>query len=137
MATVTTYEDVALPAQQIWDVIGDFGNIQSWATIMKGQSIEQTPDGPVRALVIGDNTVRELCLVSSQFSYTYSILDRAPMHDHRSTVAVIPLDAQHSRIMLTLSVSPYADQTEEMLVERHSKALAGNIMAMKRAVGVI
>lgn len=136
MATVTQYEDVPLPAQRIWDVIGDFGNIKAWAPIIKEQSVEQTPDGPVRTLVIGDATVREACIAQSQFSYTYSILDRPPMHDHRSTVAVIPLDAGTSRIMLTLSVSPYADQTDEMLRERHTKALAGNLKAMKRALGL-
>jgi hypothetical protein len=136
MATVTQYEDVPLPAQRIWDVIGDFGDISKWAPIVKEQSVEETAEGPVRTLVIGEATVREACIATSQFSYTYSILDRPPMNDHRSTVAVIPLDAGASRIMLTLSVSPYGDQTEEMLLERHTKALAGNLKAMKRALGL-
>jgi hypothetical protein len=136
MATVTQFEDLPLPAQQIWDVIGDFGDIQKWASIIKEQSVEQAPEGLVRTLVIGDVTVREARIADSQFSYTYSILDRAPMNDHRSTVAVIPLDATTSRLMLTLSVSPFGDQTEEMLVERHTKALSGNLRAMKKAVGL-
>ena len=136
MATVTQFEDLALPAQDIWDVIGDFGDIQKWASIIKEQSVEQAPEGLVRTLVIGEVTVREARIADSQFSYTYSILDRAPMNDHRSTVAVIPLDATTSRLMLTLSVSPYGDQTEEMLVERHTKALSGNLRAMKKAVGL-
>jgi hypothetical protein len=125
MATVTQFEDLPLPAQQIWDVIGDFGDIQKWASIIKEQSVEQAPEGLVRTLVIGDVTVREARIADSQFSYTYSILDRAPMNDHRSTVAVIPLDA-----------TPFGDQTEEMLVERHTKALSGNLRAMKKAVGL-
>lgn len=136
MATVTQFEDLPLPAQQIWDVIGDFADIQKWASIIKEQSVEETPQGLVRTLVIGDVTVREARIANSQFSYTYSILDRAPMNDHRSTVAVIPLDATTSRLMLTLSVSPFGDQTEEMLVERHTKALSGNLRAMKKAVGL-
>lgn len=136
MATVTQFEDLPLPAQDIWDVIGDFGDIQKWASIIKEQSVEQAPEGLVRTLVIGDVTVREARIADSQFSYTYSILDRAPMNDHRSTVAVIPLDATTSRLMLTLSVSPFGDQTEEMLVERHTKALSGNLRAMKKAVGL-
>lgn len=136
MATVTQFEDLALPAQDIWDVIGDFGDIQKWASIIKEQSVEQAPEGLVRTLVIGEVTVREARIADSQFSYTYSILDRAPMNDHRSTVAVIPLDATTSRLMLTLSVSPYGDQTEEMLIERHTKALSGNLRAMKKAVGL-
>ncbi len=136
MATVTQYEDLPLPAQRIWDVIGDFGDIRKWATIIKEQSVEDGPDGPVRTLVIGDATVREARIADSQYSYTYSILDRPPMNDHRSTVAVIPLDATTSRLMLTLSVSPYGDQTEEMLVERHTRALTGNLKAMKAALGL-
>ncbi|MCW2601867.1 MAG: hypothetical protein JWN61_2 [Pseudonocardiales bacterium] len=136
MATVTQFEDLPLPAQDIWDVIGDFGDIKKWASIIKEQSVEETPEGLVRTLVIGDVTVREARIADSQFSYTYSILDRAPMNDHRSTVAVIPLDPTTSRLMLTLSVSPYGDQTEEGLVERHTKALSGNLRAMKKAVGL-
>ena len=92
MADLTDYADVDLPAQQVWDVIGDFAAISKWASIIKEQTTEDTPEGRVRTLTMGpDRTVRELEVVSSQFSYTYAMLDRpadvrVPQH-HRGDPA--------------------------------------------------
>ena len=135
MADLTDYADVDLPAQQVWDVIGDFGAISKWATIVQGQTNEDTPDGRVRTLTMGpDRTVRELEVVSSQFSYTYSMLGRPPTYEYRSTIAVIPLDKSHSRIQLVHHVvDPDAD--DSALTERYTKFLRGNLKAMRAALG--
>jgi len=136
MADLTDYADVDLPAQRVWDVIGDFAAISKWATIIQGEHTEDTPDGRVRTLTMGpDRTVREREVVSSQFSYTYTMLDRPPTFEYRSTIAVIPLDASHSRIQLVLHVvDPETD--DSALTERYTKFLRGNLKAMRAALGV-
>jgi hypothetical protein len=135
MADLFEQSDVELPAQQIWDVIGDFSAISKWAPAIQGQTTEETSDGLVRSLPMGpDRIVRELRVVDSQYSYTYSMLDR-PNGEYRSTIAVIPLDASTSRIVLILHVTdPSVDEDE--LVARYTKFLQGNMKAMRRAVGV-
>ena len=136
MADLTEYSDVDLPAEQVWDVIGDFAAISKWAPRIQGQTTEDTPEGRGRSLPMGpDRIVRELEVVSSQFAYTYSMLDRAPTYEYRSTVAVIPLDADHSRIVLVHHVVDPEDD-DSALAERYTKFLRGNLKAMRVALGV-
>ena len=137
MADVSTFEDVNLPADTIWNVIGDFGGIRKWAVLVQGESVEDTPAGKVRTLQMPEGrVVRELLAASSQYSYTYTMLDRPEMADYRSTVAVVPLDAAHSRIELIVHLSPSEGNTDEDITARYSRNLRGNLRAMKKALGL-
>jgi hypothetical protein len=137
MAIVSTYEDVALPAEKIWSVIGDFAGIRKWAVLVKSESVEETPNGKVRSLVMPDDrVVKERLAAHSQYSYTYTMLERPEMADYRSTVAVIPLDDKNSRIELIVSLSATGETTEEQITERYTKNLRGNLRAMKKALGL-
>jgi len=137
MAVVSTYEDVALSADKIWSVIGDFAGIRKWAVLVKSETVQDTPAGKVRSLVMPDDrVVKELLAASSQYAYTYTMLERPEMADYRSTVAVIPLDASHSRIELIVSLSASGETTEEQITERYTKNLRGNLRAMKKALGL-
>ncbi len=89
MADVSTFEDVPLPADKVWAVIGDFAGIRKWAVLVQGESVEDTPAGKVRTLQMPEGrVVKELLAASSQYSYTYTMVDRPEMADYRSTVAV-------------------------------------------------
>ena len=137
MADVSTYEDVPLPADRIWSVIGDFGGIRKWAVLVQSESVEDTQAGKVRTLGMPENrVVKELLAHQSQYSYTYTMLDRPEMADYRSTVAVVPLDANTSRITLIVHLSPSAGQTDDDLTARYTRSLRGNLRAMKKALGL-
>ena len=98
MADVVQHERVKLPAQQVWDVIGEFGGIRRWASIVQDEQVEDTPDGPVRVLTMANgNVVRESLVASSQYSYTYTYVDRPESASYRGTVAVVPIDAARAR----------------------------------------
>ena len=136
MADLTEHADVDLPAQQVWDVIGDFAAISKWAPRIQGQTTEDTPEGRIRSLPMGEGrVVREIEVVSSQFSYTYGMLDRPPTYEYRSTIAVVPLTPDQSRILLVHHVVD--PETEEgALTERYTRFLKGNLKAMRIALGV-
>ena len=137
MADVSTHEDVTLPADAVWKVIGDFGGIRKWAVLVQGESVEETPAGKVRTLQMPENrVVKELLACESQYSYTYTMVDRPEMADYRSTVAVVPLDAQTSRITLIVHLSPSEGQTDEDITARYTRNLRGNLRAMKKALGL-
>jgi hypothetical protein len=137
MADVSTFEDVNLPADTVWNVIGDFAGIRKWAVLVQSESVEDTPEGKVRTLVMPENRiVKERLAAQSQYSYTYMMIDRPEMADYRSTVAVIPLDAAHSRIELIMHLSPSAGQTDEDITTRYTRNLRGNLRAMKKALGL-
>ena len=137
MADVSTFEDVNLPADTVWAVIGAFGGIRKWAVLVQSESVEDTPSGKVRTLRMPeDRVVRERLVVQSQYSYTYAMLDRPEMADYRSTVAVVPLDATHCRIELIVSMTPPEGETDEAFTARYARNLRGNLRAMKKALGL-
>ena len=137
MTDVSTYEDVNLPAATVWSVIGDFGGIRKWAVLVKSESVEDTPSGKVRTLVMPeDRVVKERLVVQSQYSYTYAMVNRPEMADYRSTVAVVPLDGNHCRIELIVHMAPPEGQTEEEINARYTRNLRGNLRAMKKALGL-
>ncbi len=136
MADISTFEDLALPAETVWSVIGDFSGIRKWAGLVQSETTEDTPAGKIRTLVMPDNrVVRERLAAQSQFSYTYTMLDRPEMADYRSTVAVIPLDDHNCRITLIVRLSPSEGVTDEDITTRYTKNLRGNLRAMKKALG--
>jgi hypothetical protein len=138
MADVSTFEDVALPADTVWNVIGDFGGIRKWAVLVQNESVEETPAGKIRTLMMPENrVVKERLTARSQYSYTYTMVDRPEMADYRSTVAVIPLDDTHSRIELIVHLSPSEGQTDEDITARYTRNLRGNLRAMKKALGMV
>jgi Polyketide cyclase / dehydrase and lipid transport len=137
MADVSTFEDVPLSADAVWKVIGDFGGIRKWAVLVQGESVEETPAGKVRTLRMPeDRVVKERLACLSQYSYTYTMVDRPEMADYRSTVAVVPLDAGNSRITLIMHLSPSEGQTDEDITARYTRNLRGNLRAMKKALGL-
>ncbi len=137
MADVTTFEDIALPADKVWSVIGDFGGIRKWAVLVEGESVEDTPAGKVRTLRMPEGrVVKERLAASSQYSYTYTMVDRPEMADYRSTVAAIPLDDATTRIVLIVHLSPSEGVTDEDITARYTRNLRGNLRAMKKALGV-
>lgn len=137
MADVSTFEDVNLPAEKVWSVIGDFGGIRKWAVLVQSESVEDTPAGKVRTLGMPEGrVVKELLAHSSQYSYTYTMVGRPEMADYRSTVAVVPLDANTSRITLIMHLSPSEGQTDEDITARYTRSLRGNLRAMKKALGL-
>ena len=137
MTDVSTHEDINLPADTVWSVIGDFGGIRKWAVLVKAESVEDTSSGKVRTLIMPeDRVVKERLVVQSQYSYTYAMVDRPEMADYRSTVAVVPLDDNHCRIELIMHMIPPEGQTDEEITARYNRNLRGNLRAMKKALGL-
>jgi Polyketide cyclase / dehydrase and lipid transport len=137
MADVSTFEDIKLPADTVWSVIGDFGGIRKWAVLVKGESVEDTTSGKVRTLLMPeDRVVKERLVVQSRYSYTYAMVDRPEMADYRSTVAVVPLDDNNCRICLIMHMTPPEGQTDDEIIARYTRNLRGNLRAMKKALGL-
>jgi hypothetical protein len=137
MADVSLHEDVAVAAEAAWDVIGDFGDIGKWARIIADSKVADTPAGKIRTLTTTDGTViEEVQVASSQFSYSYGFVDRPSLPDYRSTVAVVPLDPTSCTIFLSVHVTATEELGDEALTDQYNKFLAGNMKAMKRAIGV-
>lgn len=137
MHEVTTADDVALAADAVWAVIGDFSGIRKWATLVEAESTIQTPHGKVRTLVMpGGRSIDERLTDETAHSYTYT-LDRPDLKTYLSTVSVQAAGADASRIVLVVKFDPKDEAKVAELTEGFSKFHRGNLKAMKRALGLI
>jgi len=136
MHTVTVIEDIPLNAAAVWAVIGDFSGIRKWATLVEGETTEQTSEGKVRTLSMpGGRTVRELLTDEGDHHYTYT-LDRPDMKAYFSTVSVKPGGETASHIELVVKFAPKDEAALAEVSEQLTKFCRGNLKAMKRALGV-
>ena len=137
MHEVTTTDDVALGAEAVWAVIGDFSGIRKWATLVESETTTQTPKGKVRTLTMpGGRTVDELLTDQGALSYTYS-LDRPDMNAYLSTVSVESTGPDTARIVRVVKFDPTDEAKVAELTEGFGKFHRGNLKAMKRALGLI
>ncbi len=136
MHAVTVIEDVPLGADAVWGVIGDFSGIRKWATLVEGETTEQTSEGKVRTLTMPNGrTVRELLTEEGEHFYTYT-LDRPDMKAYFSTVSVKPAGQDASKIELVVKFVPKDEEALAETSEQLTKFCRGNVKAMKRALGL-
>ena len=136
MHEIKVGDDVALGAEAVWAVIGDFSGIRKWAGALEAESTEVTPKGKVRTLTMpGGRTIQELMTDEGPWHYTYT-LDRPDMNAYFSTVSVVPGDATSCRIEYIVKFDPKDASTLEATTEQLTKFCRGNIKAMKRALGL-
>jgi len=136
MHEIKVGDDVALGAEAVWAVIGDFSGIRKWAGALEAESTEMTPKGKVRTLTMpGGRTIQELMTDEGPWHYTYT-LDRPDMNAYFSTVSVVPGDATSCRIEYIVKFDPKDASTLDATTEQLTKFCRGNIKAMKRALGI-
>lgn len=139
MLNASISEEITLPADQVWAVIGDYDGIRKWAPAVLDERSEQTPEGRVRVLKMPPEgrEVRELLTAQSTYSYSYKVLyenDSAPRNF--GTVSVVPVSNSASRIELKAEFDAAAGVGEEEALANKNKFLRGNLKAMKRALGL-
>jgi len=138
MADVDIAGDIEAPAAQVWKIIGDFGAVRRWASVVQEERVEETPEGPVRTLVMAEGrTVRERKIIASELSYTYTILDSPALAEYRSTIAVVPLTPTLSRIVLVVHVVPGIGpdaKSDDELDAYYTRFVQANLKAMLRAL---
>lgn len=137
---VVATEEVPLPADTVWKVIGDFGGVRKWApAVMEEKLDKNAPEGVVRTLKMPPDgrVIRELLAAEEQYSYTYKYLgEHRFVTGHAATVRVIPIDAARSRIELKTEFIPKAGLDADEVVGNMNKSVSGNLKAMKRALGL-
>ena len=125
MADVSTFEDVNLPADTVWEVIGDFAGIRKWAVLVQSESVEDTPAGKIRTLAMPENrVVKELLWPRGRSIPTPTRWSNRPeMADYRSTVAVIPLERHRSPNRTDHALSPSEGETDEDITTCYTRDL--------------
>jgi hypothetical protein len=92
MARVSVKERLGFPAQQVWDLVSDFGNV-SWFQGLAKAEVQGRGPGMVRLMYAGDNPpIRERLesLDAKARTLTYTIPENIPfpVSDYRATMTV-------------------------------------------------
>jgi hypothetical protein len=92
MGRVSVKERLGFPAQQVWDLISDFGNV-SWFQGLAKAEVQGRGPGMVRLMYAGDNPpIRERLesLDAKRRTLTYTIPENIPfpVSDYRATMTV-------------------------------------------------
>jgi uncharacterized protein YndB with AHSA1/START domain len=88
MAEVHITRDFDKPADEVWDLIGDFHGIHKFNPTI--QPTESLDGGTARKIVMGPNAIVERLVEQTDRSYTYSMDDDGPLpvKNYRSTLSV-------------------------------------------------
>jgi len=122
MATLRRSVDLAAPAAEVWDLIGDFSSIHRWhpevsAPVMRGPA---SPNTPRAERVFGERTEQELVerLVERDEParrLVYTMPDPPfPITDHRAVLEVVERDAQHCTVVWTATFECSAETAQEL-----------------------
>ena len=108
----------AVPADKLWDLIGDFGNMQKW-TGGKPESCVQEGEGvgSLRRLTLADGRVIvDRLEATAERSYTYSIVTSPlPYKSYRATMQVAAVDETTSELTWTGEFEPVGLTDDEAI----------------------
>jgi hypothetical protein len=92
MAEVRVEKQVTAPPSEVWERIGDFQGLHTWAPGFP--EMESAEGGKVRRIGAGDNAIVEELVEECDHSYSYRILQGPlPVENYVATLAVSPAAA--------------------------------------------
>jgi hypothetical protein len=124
MGTATNEIDIDRPADDVWNVVRDFGGIAAWMPGIDACRVE----GDERILEMMGMEITEKLLRSDDAARTlaYGIAKSPmPIDHHEATIAVSPIDDSTSHVTYTVDITP------DSMTEIMSNAYAGALQALK------
>lgn len=118
MLSVTAEQVFDLPVDELWALIGDFGDTGKWSgrppegCVQEGEGL-----GALRTLTLADGRkIVDRLEAQTAYSYSYSIVTAPlPYRSYRATMAVEPIDATSSRFRWTGEFEPKGIGDEEAI----------------------
>jgi uncharacterized protein YndB with AHSA1/START domain len=112
--SVSASRTIDAPVERLWAEVANFNNVAKWHPDVTESHLEAdatgTVAGDVRAIRLRDGTaVRErlLAIDPDRHEYVYSVLDgQLPLKAHRSSVAMLRLDAGRTEVTWEASFEP-------------------------------
>jgi hypothetical protein len=110
MARASVKETLGFPAQQVWELISDFGNT-SWLQGLKKSEVQGRGPGMVRLIYVGDNPPIEERLESLDpktrtLRYTIPKNIPFPISEYRATVQVREAGPKASEVEWSCELTP-------------------------------
>jgi hypothetical protein len=127
MGSATNEIDIDRPADDVWNVVRDFGGLAAWMPGIDSCRVEG--DERILEMMGMELTEKLVRLDEGARTLVYGIAKSPmPIEHHEATIAVTPVDERSSHVTYTVDVAP--DSMTEMM----SNAYAGALQALKARV---
>jgi hypothetical protein len=139
MADIQVEQVFDIPANQLWELIGDFGDMSKWTGLPPETCIQEGEGiGSLRTLRFREGEIIiDRLEAETDTSYTYSIVNNdespLPYKSYRATMSVEPVDATSSRFVWAGEFEPDGITDDEAVVFAQNMYSMG-IGYMKKAV---
>ncbi len=133
MPTVVAEHIFHLPVDDLWAILGDFGDTGRWSGRPKNACVQEGSGiGALRTLTIADgNRIVDRLEAQSDYSYSYSVVSgNLPWTTYFATMAVEPVDGKTSKFTWTGTFEPKG-MTPERCIEFTKNVYAAGIALMK------
>jgi uncharacterized protein YndB with AHSA1/START domain len=124
MGSATNEIDIDRPADDVWEVVRDFGGLAAWMPAIDSCRVE----GDERILeMMGMELTEKLVRIDEDARTLVYGIAKSPMpiEHHEATIAVTPIDDRSSHVTYTVDVAP------DSMTDAMSKAYAGALQALK------
>ena len=117
MAQAKVVHDFDVSADQLWELVGDFGDVGKWSTagscVQKGEGV-----GALRTLTMDDGRIIVDRLEEiGERSYSYSIVESPlPFHRYLARMEVIPTSEEKCQLIWSSEFEPKG-MTDEKAIE--------------------
>ncbi len=141
MASVNVKEEVAASADQVWQIMADFGGVDKWAdpNLIKSCECDGNTAGAIRVLTLADGSVireRLEAIDGDARRFTYSILGECPLPvaDYVATAKVTELGDGKCQVDWQSTFAPVGDagEAEKMIAGVYTGGVAG----VRKALGI-
>lgn len=141
MASVNVQEQVKASADQVWQILADFGGIDKWAdpALIKSCESDGNAVGAVRTIVLADGAIireRLESLEAPAKRFSYAILGECPLpvKDYCSIVKVTPTGDSSCMVDWQSTFEHVGDQGEAETMIRG--VYTGGVAGVRKALGV-
>jgi carbon monoxide dehydrogenase subunit G len=110
--------DIDRPAEDVWDIVGNFGEIGSWMPGIESCRLEG--DDRILAMMGMEITEHLVSRDDTARALTYSITDGVPIDSHQATITVTP-DGAGSHVTWDVDSTP--DLMAELMGGLYQQAL--------------
>lgn len=141
MASVNVKEQVSASADQVWQIMADFGGVDKWADpkLIKSCECDGNSAGAVRVLTLADGAVireRLEAIDGDSRRFTYSILGECPLpvKDYVATAKVTETGSGTCQVDWQSTFEPVgsAEEAEKMIQGVYTGGVAG----VRKALGI-
>lgn len=106
MSQIRIEEEIAAPAERVWELLGAFGGLEKWAPGVTSCVVEGDGVGATRRVAAGGMTIVERLESRDPAArrFSYSIAEGPiPVEKYLATVSVSSAGPQRSRVLWTAS----------------------------------